>query len=329
MLSKGAIPILYNEVAKDAAKDEIDVLYEVKAVSTALEQLGFTVSEHPFPGNPKDTLEILKETKPLLIFNLVESVAGSGKLSYLAPSILEALNMKYTGNSAEAIFLTTDKIVTKKLLKSRGIPTPQWITARGENEFTKDDRYIIKPVYEDGSIDIYQNSIVTIESIHQIRELLNVMKEKTDKEFFAEKYIDGREINVSILGENGKPLILPPTEIKFIGYKKKNIDEIFGYRSKWEEDSFESKNVVSSGVFEDRDETLLKYLEEISEKCWYEFGLKGYARVDFRIDKAGMPWVLEINANPCITPGESSFLRSAAQGGLDYIDVVKRIISEV
>jgi D-alanine-D-alanine ligase len=329
MTSKGEIPILYNEITKEASKDEADVLYQVNAVSTALEQLGFTVSKHPFPGSSKDMLAALKKTKPSFLFNLVESVAGSGKLSYLAPSLLEALNVKYTGNSAEAIFLTTNKIVTKKLLKSCGIPTPSWISVSDENGFTKDDRYIIKPVYKDGSIDLNQDSIVTIESVHQIRERLNAMKEKTGKEFFAEKYIEGREINVSILGENGKPRVLPPTEIKFIGYKENHIDEILSYRSKWEEDSFEYRSAASSNVFDDRDKALLKILEENSLKCWHEFGLKGYARVDFRIVKEGRPWVLEINANPCITPGESSFLKAAAQGGLDYLDVVKKIISEV
>ena len=110
-----------------------------------------------------------------------------------------------------------------------------------------------------------------------------------------------------------------PLKLSFIGYKEKHIDEIFDYRSKWDEDSFGSKHAISSCVFDDRDKKLIKNLEDISERCWHEFGLKGYARVDFRIDKDGIPWVLEINANPCITPGESSFLRSAAQGGLEYI----------
>ncbi|NCB52655.1 MAG: ATP-grasp domain-containing protein [Clostridia bacterium] len=328
MMSKGAILILYNKVSKKAAKDQIDVLYQVNAVSEALEQLGYAVCKHPFPEKPKDIIETLKETKPSVIFNLVETVAGSEELSYLAPSIFEAMNMKYTGNNAEASILTSDKLVTKKLLRSCGIETPPWITARDENGFEEGERYIVKPVYGDGSVDLNQDSIVTAESVRQVREILAVMKEKTDRDFFAEKYIEGREINVSLLGENGKPLILPPTEIKFVGYKEKHIYEILTYRSKWEEDSFEYKNAVSSGAFEDEDKVLLENLEDIAEKCWYEFGLKGYARVDFRIDKSGRPYALEINTNPCITPGESSFIKSAIHGGLDYAGVVEKIISE-
>lgn len=329
MTSKGVISILYNQVDEKASKDEIDVLYQVDAVSTALEQLGFTVSRHPFSGDPKEMLEALRETRPLLVFNLVETVSGQGKLSYLAPSILETLDIKYTGCSAEAIFLTTNKIVTKKLMRSCGIQTPQWITIQDESGFAQNDRYIIKAVYEDGSVGLYQDSIVAVESVNQIREVLEQKKKKTGREFFAEKYIEGREINISILGEKCRPFVLPPGEIKFIGYKEKNIEEILDYQAKWEEDSFEYKNTVPSNSFNSRDNALLKELEKISIECWREFGLKGYARVDFRIDKEGRPWVLEINANPCITPGESGFIRSAAQAGLDYIDVVKRIISEV
>ena len=329
MSSKGAIPILYNEVSDESAQDEIDVIYQVNAVSAALEQLGFTVSKHPIPGDLKDVLETLKETKPLLVFNLVETVAGNGKLSYLAPSILEAFNIKYTGNSAEAIFLTTNKIVAKKILKSCDIATPECISSRDESGFTLDDRYIIKSVYEDGSIGLYQDSIVKIESIDQIREILNGIKEKTDIEFFAERYIEGREIKVSLIGGNANLLVLPPNEIKFNGYKEMNIDEILGYRSNWDVDSFEYQNTTSTGIFNDLDNKLLKELKDISIKCWHEFGLKGYARVDFRIDKEGKPWVLEINANPCITPGRSGFLESAQLAGLDFIDVVKRIISEL
>jgi D-alanine-D-alanine ligase len=242
MTSKGLIPVLYNEVTEKASKDEIDVLYQVDAVSTALEQLGFTVDRHPFPVDPEKMLEVLKLTKPLLIFNLVEAVTGQGRLSYMVPSMLEALGIKYTGCSAEAIFLTTNKVVTKKLLKSCGISTPQWITAYEESDFAPGERYIIKAVYEDGSVGLNQDSIVVIESISQIRDILKSEMEETGKEFFAEKYIDGREINVSVLGENGMPAVLPPSEIKFTGYIEKNIEEILDYRAKWEENSFEYKN---------------------------------------------------------------------------------------
>lgn len=329
MTFKGIIPVLYNEISEDASKDEIDVIYQVDAVSSALEQLGFLVSRHAFPGNLMKTVETLKEMKPLLVFNLVEAVSGQGRLSYTAPSVLETLGIKYTGCSSEAILLTTNKVITKKLLGACGIPTPPWITAHDEGDFTQGEKYIIKAVYEDGSVDLHQDSVIVIKNANQIREYLESMDKKSGKEFFAEKYIEGREISISMLGEKAGPRVLPPSEVKFIGYEEKNLVEILDYRSKWEEDSFEYKNTFTSRSFESKDYELLKELEKISMECWREFKLKGYARVDFRIDREGRPWVLEINSNPCITPGGSGFIDSALQGGLDYKGVIERIISEV
>ncbi|HOH88874.1 MAG: ATP-grasp domain-containing protein [Clostridia bacterium] len=329
MTSKGIIPVLYNEVSEKASKAEIDVIYQVDAVAAALEKLGFTVSRHEFPGNMTETVETLKEMKPLLVFNLVEAVLGQDRLSYLAPSMLEALSIKYTGCPAEAVLLTTNKVVTKKLLRSCGVPTPPWITVHDGGVIAQGEKYIIKAVYEDGSVDLHQDSVVAMENTSQIRELLESMNKKAGKEFFAEKYIEGREINISMLGEKGRPTVLPPSEVKFIGYKEKNMEEILDYRSKWEEDSFEYKNTFSSTSFDSKDYELLKALGEISIECWREFNLKGYARVDFRVDREGRPWVLEINSNPCITPGGSGFINSALQGGLDFKAVIERIISEV
>lgn len=328
MCLKAAVPILYNYIGEKASLDEIDVLSQVDAVSDALEQLGFTTSRHPFSEDSLHTLEDLKRTKPLLVFNLVEDVSGKGRLSYLAPSILEALNIRYTGCSAEAILVTTNKVTTKRILRDCGISTPQWMTEKDGSPFSLGEKYIIKAVYEDGSVDLYQDSIVEIESMDQIRGMLKSMKAKTGKDFFAERFIEGREINVSILGQNGEPFILPPCEIKFNQYKDKSINEILDYSAKWEEDSFQYKNMTTTSTFDKKDDELLKLLKEISRKCWQAFGLKGYARVDFRIDREGRPWVLEINANPCITPGGSSFIKAATQAGLTYKDVVERILSE-
>ncbi len=329
MTSKDVILILYNKVSEEASKDEIDILCQVDAVSAALEKLGYTASIHPFSGNPGEIIDAVNKTKPLLVFNLVETVLGQGRLSYLAPSILETLDIKFTGSSAESILLTTDKIITKKLLRSCGIPTPQWITIQDDNGFAKDDRYIVKTVYEDGSVGIFQDSIVAAENIDQLRSILESKKKKNGRDFFAEKYIAGREINISLVGDKGKPIVLPPGEIKFIGYKEKNIEEILDYHAKWEEDSFEFKNTISSNSFDKKDDKLLKELADISAECWREFGLKGYARVDFRIDREGRPWVLEINANPCIAPEGSGFILSAARAGLDYKEVIGRIIAEI
>jgi D-alanine-D-alanine ligase len=73
---------------------------------------------------------------------------------------------------------------------------------------------------------------------------------------------------------------------------------------------------------------LLRQLADIALRCWEIFNLRGYARVDFRIDAAGHPWVLEINANPCISP-DGGFVAAAARVGLDYNGIVSSIINDI
>src|SRR5208282_3020872 len=91
--------------------------------------------------------------------------------------------------------------------------------------------------------------------------------------------------------------------------------------------SFEYANTPRRFEFPAEDEPLLQVLTSMSRKCWQEFELRGYARVDFRVDNAGRPWVLEINTNPCISP-DAGFMAAAVRAGLSIEEVVRRIIAE-
>ncbi len=326
--SNTLVIVLYNRVSENASTDELDVLLQVDAVASSLERLGYTVIKHAFSDDLEAIISI-KEAEPLFVFNLVEAFPGKGKLIFIAPAILECLGVRYTGCSAEAILLTANKVVTKKLLSARGLPTPPWVTADESDGFTANARYIVKAVYEDGSMGLNQSSVVTAESIGKLRQIIKSEESRTGFEVFAEKFIDGREIHISLLGEKGKPRLLYPSEIKFTGFEERNHLKIVDYRAKWEEDSIEYISTVSSNNIEDCDRALIETLKKISFACWYEFGLKGYARVDFRIDENGNPWVLEINANPCITPKESGFIKSAEKSGLDYTEVIRKITLEL
>ena len=72
---------------------------------------------------------------------------------------------------------------------------------------------------------------------------------------------------------------------------------------------------------------MIEQLRDLSKRCWSLFQLRGYARVDFRVDEAGQPWVLEVNTNPCISK-QAGFLAAAAQAGLKQSDVVDRILAD-
>ena len=102
---------------------------------------------------------------------------------------------------------------------------------------------------------------------------------------------------------------------------------IVGYAAKWAEDSFECRHTVRRFVDQRQEGPLCRQLGEIALRCWDVFQLRGYARVDFRVDSSGQPWVLEINANPCISP-DAGFAAALAERGIPYSAAIRRIIVE-
>jgi D-alanine-D-alanine ligase len=133
---------------------------------------------------------------------------------------------------------------------------------------------------------------------------------------------------IALLGgtEDGEPQILPPAEIRFVGYPD-GKPTMVGYRAKWEEGSFEFNRTPRTFDFPAADSGLIRSLVDISRACWKAFDLRGYARVDFRVDRAGRPWVLEVNTNPCISP-DAGFAAAAGRAGLTITDVVRRIVAD-
>jgi D-alanine-D-alanine ligase len=321
------VVILYNQVLADAPKDEQDVLVQVEVVSRALAELGYHPHELGFSLSINETIKTLKEINPVFVFNLTESLEGDGRLIYLAASLLDHLAVPYTGCSTEALFLTSNKLLTKKMLYLAGIDTPQWVSIDyfQPGITLPAGHYISKSVWEHASNWFTADSIISFAlepAAGTLKEILKKQKQQTGKEFFIERYIDGREFNISILA--GEVLAVP--EIKFLNYPGDKF-KVVDYRAKWEEESFEFHHTPRSFDFPPADDHLLEKLRRISRQCWDLFDLKGYARVDFRVDSDGRPWVLELNANPCISP-DSGFYAAAERSGLPFSLVVEKIIGD-
>jgi D-alanine-D-alanine ligase len=258
----------------------------------------------------------------------VESVEGHGRLIYLAGALLDFLGIPYTGATTDALYVTTNKLLTKKILAASRIPTPPFFSSEQLRRAAEplQSPYIIKSVCEHASVGLDEDSVMSVADPRHLLSEMERRKPNLGGECFAEKYIDGREFNLSVLASHEGPEVLPPAEMTFLNYPPGKW-RVVGYRAKWDESSFESRSTVRSFEFSSEDEPLLLRLKEIAMECWHLFNLRGYGRVDFRVDPENKPWVLEINANPCLSK-DSGFFAAAGKAGLSYKQVTERIIQD-
>ena len=157
------VVILHSDVRSCASADERDVLTQVEAVSGALNELGHEALPMPFFLDLEAAAQRLRETACDLVFNLVETVGGQGRLIHLAPALLDFLGIPYTGASTEATFLSSNKLAAKRLLHAHRLRTPQWCTLResfAALPCPAGSPFIVKSLWEHASIGLDEDSVL-------------------------------------------------------------------------------------------------------------------------------------------------------------------------
>lgn len=327
-MGRSRVVVLHGAVAVDAPPDEQDVLVQVASVSAALEALGHEVLAVPLSLRLDEARARLERMRPDRVFNLVEGLEGHSRLLHLGPALLDLLGLPYTGGSGDALYLTTHKVLAKGWLQAAGLPTPPWISleeARALGAPPFPGPYLVKPVQEEGSIGLDDGAFVP-DAATLSRDLDGHRARLAGRgAIFVERYVAGREFNLSLLEEAGAPRVLPPAEIRFWDYPP-DKPRFLNYASKWAPDSFEYRHTERGFQFPPEDEPLLDRLAELAQACWRRCGARGYARVDFRVDDLGEPWILEINQNPCLSP-DAGFPAAAEQAGLNYVEMIDHILT--
>lgn len=189
-------------------------------------------------------------------------------------------------------------------------------------------RFLLKSAWSHASAGLVE-SLRVVQTTEDIASLLDELAEharRTRQPWFAEEYIEGREFNVALIATAHGPVVFPLAEIDFSAFPPEKL-RIVGYRAKWDAASFEYHATPRRFTFSPQDAGLLRRLRELAVRCWDLFQLRGCARVDFRVDQAGNPWILEINANPCISP-DAGFAAAAAQAGWSYDDIVAALVED-
>lgn len=315
--------MLHNAVNENSSADEADILHQVTLVSKALEELGYIPESFPLGNDLRNDLGKIAASHPLFVFNLVESVFDKGELLHMAPALLNALKIPYTGVPAEGLYLTTNKVLAKRIMAMHGIPTPSFFAVSETDKLNKDKRYLLKPTCEDGSVGLDEDAVFTTGQ----KDMMTKIRQLPASHYFIEEFIEGREFNLSILGGSNRAHVLPPAEMIFHDYPA-DKPRMLGYKAKWDESSAEYRNTTRAFDTLSPDSPLYGEMERLATKCWDCFGLRGFARVDFRVDEKGNPFVIEINGNPCISP-DSGFIAAAHAAGLTNRDVIGRIIAEI
>lgn len=314
--------ILFNQPLEGALADELDVLDQVEYIGDNLEKLGIMVYTMGITSNFMIEVAEIAADKPDFVFNLVESINNKGELCYFVPALLNMYSIPYSGNPLEALFITTSKTLTAKILRDNNLSTPLTYAPSQLNLLKPGHKYIVKPVWEDGSLGITADSVFTFSPDQEER-----LKGLDDSHWVIQDFIDGRELNISVIAGSSGPEVMPAAEMVFHNFAP-DMPRIVDFKAKWIEDSFEYENTVRDFPGDKLNPLLIQRINELALKCWDVFGLKGYARVDMRIDAFENPYVIEVNANPCLSP-DSGLMAATREAGIPVTEILTRIIEDL
>ncbi|MGC9022770.1 MAG: D-alanine--D-alanine ligase family protein, partial [Dissulfurimicrobium sp.] len=285
------VAIIYNAVDGNCDPSELDVLDQAQTVGKALDVLGVTYAALPITKIFKDLMYGIERFRPDIVFNLVESVSGKDELHPNIAAVLELIGLPFTGSSARGLWLTTDKIIAKEIMQARGIPTPDFWTYPEDmrpyrvcrtGEWTADDHllacghdvrcrktggpWIVKPAAKDASIGIDEDAVFS-SADDLMAGLSSRWKAPDAKPFLVERYIHGREFNISMLERPGGVECLPPAEIVFRNHPK-GRPKILDWQAKWDTSALSYHNTVRSFDFTPEDLPLLEKLKALAKACW-------------------------------------------------------------
>ena len=277
-------------------------------------------------GVHDDVAPIIAEIRRLeadVVFNLCESISGDSRFEPLLPMLLDKEGVAYTGSGPLALSLALHKHKAKEILRARGVPTPEaaFLTEVGQ-PMTVAYPAIVKPAREDASVGICSESVVADASAMRAR-VAHVLSQYRQPAL-VERYIEGREIYVSLLGRpDAPPEVLPFFEIDFSELPP-DRPRIVSFEGKWLESSVEYAG--TKPVRCELDATLTAAVIAAARGAWDALELRDYGRVDIRLAADGTPYVIDVNPNCDLSHEAGGFSRAAKAGGLAYDDVVSRIL---
>ena len=299
-----AVLLLYNQPVlppehphAEAERDVLDTLDECQAV---LRDAGYAVRTLGIAHDVQPLLDEIRHHPPDVVVNLHEGVPASNVTEFHAAALLEWLGLPYTGCPSRCLALARDKAASKYLLHAAGLPTPPFTLLEADQppHWTGNYPLIVKPTFEDASVGIEQDNVVT--HPEQLAPTVARLRRQFDTPLLLEELLPGREFHVNIL-EIGPPhqrqlLVLPPGEVVFLPADP-HWHPIYTYTAKWNTRSREYQRcqVLAPVTLEPH---LQQAIDDLARRTFRLFGCRDYARLDIRLDAHGQPHILEVNPNP-------------------------------
>jgi D-alanine-D-alanine ligase len=274
-----------------------------------------------------DAYQKLKELKPDIVFNFAEGLIGVNRESHI-PAILEMLQLPFSGSDALTLGICLDKSRAKEILTYHKIPNAKFLVANQMEDIANthfDFPLIVKPISEGSSKGIFSSSFV--KNIKELEDEVTRILFTYNQPALIEEFLSGREFTVAVIGNGNEAEVLPIIEIRYEDFPE-DVVPLYSYEAKWILDTkennfdvFECPAKLDSKLEEKIKETVLRTYNVLKCKDW--------SRIDVRLDKNGVPNIIEINPLPGIMPDpneNSSFPKAARAAGMDYNQLIQRVL---
>lgn len=292
-------------------------------VAVALRELGHRVRILGVDEGLTEIVDDLTDHPPDIAFNLAEQFRNERRLDRNVPALLEMMDIRFTGTGPTGLMLCRDKGLCKQLLSLHKIRVPDFLVLKPGRCVRAPRRMqypaIVKPLYEDASDGISMASLVKDEA--ELLERARFVHERWNQVAIAEQYVEGRELYVSVLG-NERLTVFPPREIRF-GRAGEGGPVIATSRVKWNEQYRQKWNIEYD--FAELAEPVLTKVARVCRKVYRLLQLRDYGRIDLRLTPDDRMFILEANPNPGIAYGED-YAESAERAGINYNRLIDRVL---
>jgi len=270
-------------------------------VLAALRKKG--VDAHPFEPKERDVQDLVKERFARVFIALHGRFGEDGTLQ----GVLEWLGIPYTGSGVLASALAMDKVRTKRLWAAEGLPTAPYALLEKDTDLKAVGKRLGTPMFVKPASEGSSVGMTKVKKIGDLEEAY-ALAVNYDPVVIAEKFIDGPELTVAIVGERVLPIIRIETPREFYDYEAKYVAN-------------DTRYLIPCGLPQKKE----KEIQALCLKAFRALGCRGWGRVDLMLDKRGKPFLLEVNTSPGMT--DHSLVPMAARAvGISYEDLCVKVL---